>query len=619
MLFGAEFLEPRIAPAILPPVIVSATPINDSTLVDFASFTGTVTIGSQQVTAVSSIAGLYVGESISGTGIPAGTTIQTINNPTTLTLSGAATMTGLNEALNANATSIQVTYSESMTASAADPANYVLLGPNDTPIPITSAAFANPSAAITSVSWAAGVETVTANNNFKVGESVTISGMTPAALNGTFTITSVTPTQFTYAAATNPDPGTPITAETWANGVETVTAANTFVAGQSVTISGETPPSLNGTFTVVNANATTFTYNAATNPNPSVAITAENWASGVETVYANNSFLPGETVVIAGEMGATPAITAALNGTFTIVSASATQFTYDAITNPGAPTVFGTATATTFGTVAATAFGTASAAASPDTTVELTFNTGYTITGATWTQEATDFTAASWAAGIETITADNTFTAGQTVALTGTLTGNVTVESATGTEFTYDVGANPLPVSQVDPITGTLWTPEVATITGLSWTNGVATVTAANTFQPGQAVVIANMAAQFVERDRYRHFRNCHPVHLRCGLESRSGYGIRHRKQRYRDNRCVQCIRGRPKSGALGHGPSRVQWDCDHPPRDTARVHLLPRYESRNAHGIGQRNRGGRDRSRHRRHRDHYGGQHHRGQRLRAE
>jgi hypothetical protein len=43
-----------------------------------------------------------------------------------------------------------------------------------------------------------------AAHNFKVGDSVTITGVTPAAYNGTYAITGVTPTSFTY---TNPTAG----------------------------------------------------------------------------------------------------------------------------------------------------------------------------------------------------------------------------------------------------------------------------------------------------------------------------------------------------------------------------------------------------------------------------
>ena len=53
-------------------------------------------------------------------------------------------------------------------------------------------------AAITAASETGATVTITAVNTYKVGEQVTIAGMTPAGYNGTFTITSATPGNFTY-------------------------------------------------------------------------------------------------------------------------------------------------------------------------------------------------------------------------------------------------------------------------------------------------------------------------------------------------------------------------------------------------------------------------------------
>ena len=58
-------------------------------------FSGTLTSGSNSVTGISSATGLFVGETIAGTGIPSGTTILTINSTTgTITLSANATVSG---------------------------------------------------------------------------------------------------------------------------------------------------------------------------------------------------------------------------------------------------------------------------------------------------------------------------------------------------------------------------------------------------------------------------------------------------------------------------------------------------------------------------------------------
>lgn len=58
------------------------------------TFTGTTSIGSASITAVSNIFGLVVGQKVSGTGIPAGSTIATIS-PTAITISHLATAAGV--------------------------------------------------------------------------------------------------------------------------------------------------------------------------------------------------------------------------------------------------------------------------------------------------------------------------------------------------------------------------------------------------------------------------------------------------------------------------------------------------------------------------------------------
>ena len=58
-----------------------------------AAFTGSLTKGSNSVKGVSTTAGLFAGAPVTGTGVPAGTTIQTIDSATaTITLSANATV-----------------------------------------------------------------------------------------------------------------------------------------------------------------------------------------------------------------------------------------------------------------------------------------------------------------------------------------------------------------------------------------------------------------------------------------------------------------------------------------------------------------------------------------------
>ncbi len=175
---------------------------------------------------------------------------------------------------------------------------------------------------ISAASWANGVVTVTtlAATDLQVGSTVNISGMTPAAYNGTFTVTAVpTSTTFTYALTSNPNTATAfgtasvfdtaastITAASWANGVVTMTtaAANGLQVGSTVTISGMTPAAYNGTFTVKKVlSPTSFTYAHATNPGTATAFGTARITATTTTNrtgdYTFNNVLPGTYTVTA--------------------------------------------------------------------------------------------------------------------------------------------------------------------------------------------------------------------------------------------------------------------------------------------------------------------------------
>jgi WD40 repeat protein len=57
-----------------------------------------------------------------------------------------------------------------------------------------------------------------------------------------------------------------ITAATWTNGLVTFTASNSYVTGQTVTVTGVNPSGYNGDWTVTSATGTSFTVRIATNP-----------------------------------------------------------------------------------------------------------------------------------------------------------------------------------------------------------------------------------------------------------------------------------------------------------------------------------------------------------------
>jgi len=134
----------------------------------------------------------------------------------------------------------------------------------------TGTTIAGTSRTIMAANWSAtpvptATITTAAPHLFVVGDTVTISGMTPAGFNGVFTIVSVpTATTFTYALSAT------ITAASWNAGAVTLTTslAHGYSIGDSVVISGMVPAAYNGTFVVTGRTNTTFTFALASNPGP---------------------------------------------------------------------------------------------------------------------------------------------------------------------------------------------------------------------------------------------------------------------------------------------------------------------------------------------------------------
>jgi hypothetical protein len=100
-------------------------------------------------------------------------------------------------------------------------------------------------------------------HGYTTGQSVIISGASPAAYNGTFTITVLDANTFTYSPAS--DPGGPNTSLSVSASVKTTTARavafnHGFTSGQTVTIAGATPTDFNGAKTITVIDSNTFTY-----------------------------------------------------------------------------------------------------------------------------------------------------------------------------------------------------------------------------------------------------------------------------------------------------------------------------------------------------------------------
>src|SRR5262249_19739619 len=128
----------------------------------------------------------------------------------------------------------------------------------------------------------------------------------------------------------------------------TITAnagVNTGLVGQTVivaNVNGSNNTNYNGSVKVTAATATTLTYAVLTDPGTADLTAGPAGTYNPATITAANSFATGNSVTVAGVTGATT-----FNGTFTIVSANATSFTYYVASNPLLGTRFGTGTVLT--------------------------------------------------------------------------------------------------------------------------------------------------------------------------------------------------------------------------------------------------------------------------------
>ncbi|MGQ0579657.1 MAG: hypothetical protein ACT4PQ_12225 [Betaproteobacteria bacterium] len=174
--------------------------------------------------------------------------------------------------------------------------------------------------------------TMPAAHNFTSGQQVSITGATPAAFNGTFPVTVLNATQFSYilgsaqglasggiSAAGNTTTATAITS-----------AAHGLVVGNSFTISGASPADYNGTYTISAAaqipSAVTVRFSVATAPNPNTASGVKLVRGGTTTAIASTAsphgFISGQTVQISG---ASPAV---WNGAHVVTVTGANSFSF---------------------------------------------------------------------------------------------------------------------------------------------------------------------------------------------------------------------------------------------------------------------------------------------------
>ena len=203
--------------------------------------------------------------------------------------------------------------------------------------------------------------TVTTTNphGLVTGNQIVVSDVTPAAYNGTFKVTVLNATQFTYTMASTPATNATANGTSYAitsitntgtGALVTTAAAHNLYTGNIVTVAGATPSQYNGTFAITRQSATTFTYALVSNPGGdatvvgtySVAVAALSTISNTGTTAnavtaTNHGLFTGNQVTITG---CTPSD---YNGTFIITKLSDVQFSYVMATTPATvATVVGT-------------------------------------------------------------------------------------------------------------------------------------------------------------------------------------------------------------------------------------------------------------------------------------
>jgi hypothetical protein len=218
-----------------------------------------------------------------GSAITGGTFTLTVNGATTSAITWSSTpgtlvaaiqsaLNGLPSAISSyyqpvvNGTSlnaISITFQNvSGNASASAVPTVMLNGANLGYTGTAITAIAVQSATPTALTESTNAVTVTETaNTFTVGQLVTISGVTPAAYNGTYVVTGTTATTFTYNDPTSGLAAATVFGTVTGSSTATFTGSNNFSVGQIVTITGATPAADNGSFVITSLPAANqFTY-----------------------------------------------------------------------------------------------------------------------------------------------------------------------------------------------------------------------------------------------------------------------------------------------------------------------------------------------------------------------
>lgn len=234
---------------------------------------------------------------------------------------------------------------------------YILNANTGALIRTISTGVGTPPVAISTASWSSNTATITTTtaHGFAVGNSISVTGVSPSNYNGTFVVTAVpNSTQFQYALATDPFVtlsgrvnSRTVSTASWAVGTVTIdtSSAHGLSVGTSITVTGfdNANTGYNGTFLVTAVPSTTrLQYALASDPGGWTAAGSEAvsrtasiatpWAAGAATITTATAhgLSVGNTVTVASFSPS------AYNGTFTVTAVpSTTTFKYALASDPG--------------------------------------------------------------------------------------------------------------------------------------------------------------------------------------------------------------------------------------------------------------------------------------------
>lgn len=335
-----------------------------------------------------------------------------------------------------------------------------------------------PALGITSIARSSSTATVTLSSApspaLVAGQSVTIAGSLYREFNGTFSITPLTTTTFTYPITIDPPtpstgtytasvPSNPIAVALTRSGTTvtgTTTAAHGYATGQTVTVAGATGSRYNGSYAVTSTGTNTFSYTISDAPaTPDGGGTAKVGstsytipAGGIVRSASNASNVSNVTVTLASTITFSTGNTVTISGAGT-GGISAYNGTSWAITNTGTGCTGGSKSGNK---PLSFCFNISTTPVSPDPSAAITADGGTSplaITGLSYTAGTCSATAYSTVLVTATTSSAPTFVAGDFVSVGGTVAANesayvgsfkvVSVKTSTPYNFTYNIPTSP--------------------------------------------------------------------------------------------------------------------------------------------------------------------------------